>query len=133
MTELKPCGMGDNHQNGYFYSDNDLEIEESCLSSKAFQKFLPMETKDQLVICSESRQLIFYIPCSSSFDRSEQQALKKCLLKTSKSRPNNMNKLSKKRRINAAKWAFAGLKFSSFENPLSSKSPPGVTKVSCNQ
>lgn len=132
VTELKPCEMGGNHQ-GFFYSDNDLEIDDACLSSKAFQKFMPMETKDQLVMCSESRELIFYIPCSSSFDRSEQQALKKCLLETSKSRPNNINKLSKKRRVNASKWAFAGCKFSSFENPLSSKTPPGVTKVSYNQ
>ena len=129
VTELKPCTrIGGANNQGHFYSD--INLDDECLSSREFKEFIPMENKDQLVICSESHQLIFFIPCSNSFDRSEQQALKKCLLNSLNIRPNNINKLSKKRRVIADKWAFAGCKFSAFENARSFKSPPGVTKVS---
>lgn len=125
VTELKPCGLNNNQ----FYSDSD----ETCLSSNGFRQFMPMETRHQLGICSETRQLIFFIPCTKSFDQTKQQALKNCLLETLKLRPNNINKLSKKRRVEAKKWVFAGCKFSSFENPLTSENPPGVTNYALSK
>ena len=76
------------------------------------------------------------------------------MLETIKIKPNNINSLAIKRKVQADKWSFVGgwcvtcpwylsiivylgLKYSSYENPAAAKNPPGVTKYTalpkCNK
>ena len=103
VTELQPVPCDKEHK---FFSDADLE---NCFSTKSFTQFSPMETKDQLIICKKSRQIIFGIPRSnSSFDRKSRDTLKDCLLLSLQMHPNNINQLAKRRHVEADKWSFDG-------------------------
>ena len=51
VIELEPKVVDD--KQGMFYSAD--AIDENCLSSKKFKEFSPIQDKDQLVICSQTR------------------------------------------------------------------------------
>ena len=79
ITELEPDG-GEHAERSFFSSD---VIGEDCLSSKDFKQFSPIMDKDQVIVCKQTKQLVFFIPRSNhSFKEKSQDSLKRCLLDT---------------------------------------------------
>ena len=85
------------------------KIGDDCVSSKNFIEFSPMAEKDQLIVCGETKEFLFFIPrINSCFDMESQEKLKECLLKTIKIHYKNINNNAKLRKVEADEWGFEG-------------------------
>ena len=96
-------------QRGCFYSSTDSD---DCKSSELFTAFCQLPDKHQLAICSESKEMVFFLPSSrhqaTYFPSKQQKKFRELLMRSMKTKPNNHNKHSKSRQVRCDKWIFYG-------------------------